>query len=67
MSTGIFDVLWLSCISVFQLKNESRGAGCNRMIMLLTDGGTEYAEEVFEKYNPKGNKVNTNKHKKMAY
>ena len=28
------------------------------MIMLLTDGGTDYAEDVFKKYNPDGNKVN---------
>ncbi|XP_052250046.1 voltage-dependent calcium channel subunit alpha-2/delta-2-like isoform X2 [Dreissena polymorpha] len=41
------------------LKNQTdglRGAECNRMIMLLTDGGTELAEDVFKKYNPPGNK-----------
>ncbi|XP_052779430.1 voltage-dependent calcium channel subunit alpha-2/delta-2-like isoform X2 [Mya arenaria] len=44
-----------------KLKNQTageRGAECNRMIMLLTDGGTDEAQEVFDKYNPK---------KKMKY
>ncbi|CAG5136255.1 unnamed protein product, partial [Candidula unifasciata] len=27
------------------------GANCNKVIMLLTDGGTDTAEDVFEKYN----------------
>ncbi len=27
------------------------GARCNRIIMFLTDGGTEMPEEVFKKYN----------------
>jgi hypothetical protein len=27
------------------------GANCNRMIMLLTDGGTDDAEDVFQKRN----------------
>ncbi|KAL4227116.1 hypothetical protein ACF0H5_015089 [Mactra antiquata] len=41
-----------------KLDNETegrRGAGCNRMIMLLTDGDTDDAEKVFKKYNPKDN------------
>ena len=45
---------------LFQLKNQSegnRGAGCNNMIMLFTDGGTDHAQEVFDHYNPKDNMV----------
>ncbi|CAG5128291.1 unnamed protein product, partial [Candidula unifasciata] len=32
-------------------NTDSIGANCNKVIMLLTDGGTDTAEEVFEKYN----------------
>ncbi|KAL5014757.1 hypothetical protein ScPMuIL_009027 [Solemya velum] len=39
----------------FSKFNESdprgKGADCNKMIMLLTDGGSETAKPVFEKYN----------------
>lgn len=27
------------------------GANCNKLIMLLTDGGIDNAEDVFDKYN----------------
>ncbi|XP_053376800.1 voltage-dependent calcium channel subunit alpha-2/delta-2-like [Mercenaria mercenaria] len=43
-----------------KLKNETngrRGADCNRMIMVLTDGGTDLAEDVFKKYNPKDSQM----------
>ena len=31
--------------------DENIGANCNKVIMLLTDGGTDNAEDIFEKYN----------------
>ncbi|KAK2144770.1 hypothetical protein LSH36_732g00005 [Paralvinella palmiformis] len=36
-----------------ELQNRTNGLGamCNKVIMFLTDGGTEMPEEVFEKYN----------------
>jgi hypothetical protein len=34
------------------------------MIMLLTDGGSDLAEDVFKKYNPKDHQVNYRKHLK---
>ncbi|XP_060595875.1 voltage-dependent calcium channel subunit alpha-2/delta-2-like isoform X2 [Ruditapes philippinarum] len=43
-----------------KLKNQTngrRGADCNRMIMLLTDGGSDLAEDVFKKYNPKDHQM----------
>ena len=32
------------------------GAQCNKVIMLLTDGGNDYAEKIFKEYNWKSNK-----------
>ncbi|KAK3101282.1 hypothetical protein FSP39_002377 [Pinctada imbricata] len=32
-------------------SQEGVGARCNRIIMLLTDGGTDTAEDIFNKYN----------------
>ena len=32
-------------------RTEGEGANCNRIIMFLTDGGTEMPEEVLDKYN----------------
>ncbi|KAK6175495.1 hypothetical protein SNE40_013950 [Patella caerulea] len=40
-------------------KNNSKsgiGATCNKVIMLLTDGGTDNAEEIFKEYNWSNNK-----------
>ena len=34
-----------------QFKNTGLGARCNKVIMLLTDGGTDNAQEVFKDYN----------------
>ena len=31
--------------------SNGQGAMCNRIIMFLTDGGTEMPEEVFQEYN----------------
>ncbi len=48
--------LYVYCVN-FQFANttenrtEGQGANCNRVIMFLTDGGTEMPEEVFQKYN----------------
>ncbi len=48
----------LSYISQFDREaTNGQGAMCNRIIMFLTDGGTEMPEEVFEKYN-KDKRVN---------
>ncbi|XP_052825062.1 voltage-dependent calcium channel subunit alpha-2/delta-2 isoform X3 [Octopus bimaculoides] len=43
---------------VFRNKSKQNGVGaqCNEVIMLLTDGGTDNAKEVFEKYNWSKNK-----------
>ena len=53
--------LWnLRTFTLFQLRNESEGnsgAGCNSMIMLFTDGGTDHAQDVFDHYNQKENMV----------
>ena len=35
----------------YESGEEGEGANCNRIIMFLTDGGTEMPEEVFKKYN----------------
>ncbi|XP_067684840.1 voltage-dependent calcium channel subunit alpha-2/delta-2-like isoform X4 [Haliotis asinina] len=32
-------------------SDQQNGASCNKVIMLLTDGGTDNAEEVFKQYN----------------
>ncbi|GAB1597394.1 voltage-dependent calcium channel subunit alpha-2/delta-2 isoform X4, partial [Argonauta hians] len=42
----------------FRNKSKQNGVGaqCNEVIMLLTDGGTDNAKEVFEKYNWPRNK-----------
>ena len=32
-------------------RTQGEGADCNRIIMFLTDGGTEMPEELFKKYN----------------
>ena len=35
----------------YESEDSGEGANCNRIIMFLTDGGTEMPEEVFKKYN----------------
>lgn len=43
--------LFLSQLDELQNRTNGLGAMCNKVIMFLTDGGTEMPEEVFEKYN----------------
>lgn len=43
------------CILQFQKNNSNNensvGANCNKVIILLTDGGTDNAEDVFKEHN----------------
>ena len=51
-----YDVGFEAAFKHFVAFNETEadsndGANCNRVIMFLTDGGSEHAEKVFKKYN----------------
>lgn len=47
-------VIGIMCGFWFQFENSTEagvGAHCNKMIMLLTDGGTDNGDEVFKRRN----------------
>ena len=47
-------VIGIMCGFRFQFENSTEagvGAHCNKMIMLLTDGGTDNGDEVFKRRN----------------
>ena len=44
-------VVFIFSVQFNESAANGQGAMCNRIIMFLTDGGTEMPEEVFQKYN----------------